>query len=69
MTQELTIPNTWFEKVSGAVGIEQDELSIMVHRMFQRGSSKAEIEQAMVFLAKSNGKTLSFVRSDGRTNV
>jgi hypothetical protein len=66
MTQELTIPKTWLEKVAIAVGISKDELHDMVHRMFQRGSSKAEIEQAMVFLAKSNGKTLSFVRSDGR---
>jgi len=66
MTQELTIPNGWLEKVSTAVGIERDELSAMVHRMFQRGTSKAEIEQAMTYLAKANGKTLMFVSSNGR---
>ena len=66
MTQELTIPNGWLEKVSTAVGIERDELSVMVHRMFQRGTSKAEIEQAMTYLAKANGKTLMFVSSNGR---
>ena len=66
MTQELTIPNGWLEKVSTAVGIERDELSVMVHRMFQRGTSKAEIEQAMTYLAKANGKTLAFVVSSGK---
>lgn len=66
MTQELTIPNGWLEKVSTAVGIERDELSVMVHRMFQRGTSKAEIEQAMTYLAKANGKTLMFVSSNGK---
>ena len=66
MTQELTIPNTWLEKVASAVGMTNDELSSMVHRMFQHGASKAEIEQVMTYLAKANGKTLMFVSSNGK---
>jgi hypothetical protein len=66
MTQELTIPNTWLEKVASAVGMPQDDVSSMVHKMFQYGASKAEIEQAMTYLAKSNGKTLMFVSSNGK---
>ena len=66
MGRELIIPQGWLAKVSAAVDISEGLLSNMVHRMFDYGASKAEIENAMVMLAKTKGKTLVFVSSEGK---
>lgn len=63
---ELTIPKSWLDKVSVAVGMSSDELLATVNKMWNRGASKVEIEQTMILLAKSNGKTLLFVNSKSK---
>jgi hypothetical protein len=61
MSQILVIPDGWLQKVAQAVGLSEDEVNAMVNRMFDFGASKTEIEQALVMMAQTRGKTLLFL--------
>lgn len=68
MTKQIIIPESWIVKVSSAVGKSTDEITNMVFDMWDEGRSIAEIEQAMILLAKSIGNTLLFKHSSDNCN-
>ena len=64
-SKTLTIPAKWLYKVALATGIAENELETMVIRMWDKGYTRAEIENTMALLARAKGNTVVFTRKGG----